>query len=397
MKELNVGLFGAVVNSDNLGCLALTYSLVAILESIAQENGFIFQYTFFEGIEEFGGLQKLSDELKIERNRISKVAVTYIYKNKTIIRHPIKANAVVKAIKKCDFCIDLTAGDSFTDIYGDERFLSTSRVKRFLEKSGIPLILGPQTYGPFLRDKNQRIAKELIENAACVIARDQLSTDYVHSFSACGVTTTTDLAFALPFVRMSRNPGDKIRIGINISSLLVSAKTENTVVNFKLRTDYDRFIERVLAYLDASGRYEVYLIPHVGKDGADMFASQYPDAHIVEPFSTPIQAKSFIANMDIFVGARMHATIGAFSAGVATIPTAYSRKFKGVYEGLLYPYVIDLENMETEEAVQKTIAYIEEYKALQKQREEVSAPILQTKISRTRATLSDCICQILEK
>lgn len=397
MKELNVGLFGAVVNSDNLGCLALTYSLVAILESITQDKGIIFRYNFFEGIEEFGGLEKLSDELKVERNRINKVAVTYIYKNKTIIRHPIKANTVMKAIKKCDFCIDLTAGDSFTDIYGDERFLSTSRVKRFLENSGIPLILGPQTYGPFIREKNKRIAKELMENAVCVIARDQLSTDYVRSFSACDVMTTTDLAFALPFVRTAKNPGEKIRIGINISSLLVSDKTENTVVNFKLRTDYDRFIERILAYLDASGRYEVYLIPHVGRDGADMFASQYPDAHIVEPFSTPIQAKSFIANMDIFVGARMHATIGAFSAGVATIPTAYSRKFKGVYEGLMYPYVIDLENMETEEAVQNTIAYIEQYKALQKKMEEVSAPILQTQINRTRAILSNCICQILEK
>lgn len=397
MKELTVGLFGAVINSDNLGCLALTYSLVTILESIARENGYIFKYNFFEGIEELGGLQNLSDELKVNKNRLNKVVVTYVYKNKTIIRHPIKAIAAVKMIRKCNFCIDLTAGDSFTDIYGDERFLSTSRVKRFIERSGIPLILGPQTYGPFLREKNQRIAKELIENATCVIARDPLSANYVHSFSACSVTTTTDLAFSLPFIHTTQNSGDKIKIGINISSLLVSAKTENTVVNFKLRTDYDRFIDEILAYLDASGRYEIYLIPHVGKDGADIYTSRYPDAHIIKPFSTPIQAKSFIAGMDIFVGARMHATIGAFSAGVATIPTAYSRKFKGVYEELQYPYIIDLENMETEEAVQKTIFYIEQYKALQKQRKDVSGPILQTLINRTYATLSDCVCKILEK
>ena len=68
--------------------------------------------------------------------------------------------------------------------------------------------------------------------------------------------------------------------------------------------------------------------------------------------------------MDVFIGARMHATIGAFSSGVATIPTAYSRKFKGLYENLGYKYVVDLATLNTQEAVELTIEYVRRYKEL---------------------------------
>ena len=69
--------------------------------------------------------------------------------------------------------------------------------------------------------------------------------------------------------------------------------------------------------------------------------------------------------MDIFIGARMHATVAAFSSGVATIPTAYSRKFAGLYSNLGYPYTIDLVENNTEENIKRTIQYIREYKHLQ--------------------------------
>ena len=47
--------------------------------------------------------------------------------------------------------------------------------------------------------------------------------------------------------------------------------------------------------------------------------------------------------MDFFVGARMHATIGAFSSGVPVVPMAYSRKFNGLFiDTLDYPYICDM-------------------------------------------------------
>ena len=62
--------------------------------------------------------------------------------------------------------------------------------------------------------------------------------------------------------------------------------------------------------------------------------------------------------MDIFSGARMHATIGAFSAGVITIPFSYSRKFEGLYNNLGYSYTINAKQFDTSAAIQRTLEYI---------------------------------------
>ena len=77
-----------------------------------------------------------------------------------------------------------------------------------------------------------------------------------------------------------------------------------------------------------------------------------------------MEIKGYISEMDIFIGARMHATIGAFSSGIATIPVSYSRKFEGLYDNLNYRYVISASKICNEEAKKLTIEYINEYKLL---------------------------------
>jgi colanic acid/amylovoran biosynthesis protein len=63
---------------------------------------------------------------------------------------------------------------------------------------------------------------------------------------------------------------------------------------------------------------------------------------IVAPkFTSPIEAKSYISQMDFFIGSRMHSTIASLSSGVATVPIAYSRKFSGVFGSIDYPYTLD--------------------------------------------------------
>jgi polysaccharide pyruvyl transferase WcaK-like protein len=91
------------------------------------------------------------------------------------------------------------------------------------------------------------------------------------------------------------------------------------------------------------------LVPHVLAPGAeddDVQVSQslvleYPFLKLAPSFRTSSEAKSFIAGFDFFVAARMHASIGAFSAGVPVMPVAYSRKFNGLYGTLGYDFLID--------------------------------------------------------
>lgn len=62
----------------------------------------------------------------------------------------------------------------------------------------------------------------------------------------------------------------------------------------------------------------------------------------------------------------MHATIGAFSSGVATIPVSYSRKFEGLYHSLGYEYLVNARVMDTDKAIATTLEYINKYVELKR-------------------------------
>lgn len=363
-NRLIIGLEGAVINNGNMGCVALTCSILNMLEKISKELSTPITYFVFEGEENSEKNKNICKLLQIQEEQIYSVPTRHLYRIRSMIRHPIKTEKTIHKMRKCDVFIDLTEGDSFSDIYGQYRFNGGTNVKLLIEKMGIPLILGPQTYGPFNKECNKKKAKKVIESATCVMARDQMSAEYVANFSEKKIYVTTDLAFSLPFHKAAIGSDGKIKIGLNASSLLVKNKTESTETKFKLKTNYDQYLRELLQLLTANKKYEIYIIPHVERDAGDELKKEFPNLHYLEPFDNPISAKSFISQMDIFIGARMHATIGAFSAGVATIPTAYSRKFKGLYESLGYKYVVDLAELNTHEAVELTVEYVKRYKEL---------------------------------
>ena len=136
---------------------------------------------------------------------------------------------------------------------------------------------------------------------------------------------------------------------------------------FGLTVDYRSYITTLIESLLQQSDVEIYIIPHVITADqnpesdypiSEQLTRQFPVIHLAPRFTTPIEAKNFIAEMDVFTGARMHATIGAFSAGVVTIPFSYSRKFEGLYTNLSYPYTINARKLDTSTAIQQTIEYI---------------------------------------
>ena len=69
--------------------------------------------------------------------------------------------------------------------------------------------------------------------------------------------------------------------------------------------------------------------------------------------------------MDFFMGARMHSTIGAFSANVPVLPMAYSRKFNGLFvDTLNYPHMADLRVQNKEKIMSLVKASFENRKEL---------------------------------
>lgn len=362
-----IGLMGCLINNENMGCVALTFSLINMLEKISEEKEEQFTYYIFEVDPDEICRKNAVEKLGLRENQIKCFDVRPLFRFRRFAHHILRGMFSIRALSQCDYVIDLTAGDSFTDIYGQYTFDSETNVKLLVKKMRKSLILGPQTYGPFSNKRNIKKAKKAIESADLVIARDQKSADGIEEFSSKNIYVTTDLAFKLPWnVEKSIN-SNKVKVGINISGLLLNNKTESTALLVERKTDYDTYICRVIDWLLDEKCYDIYVIPHVGKDGEDYIKKIYGEQiHYFKEFKDPISAKTVISQMDIFIGARMHATVAAFSSGVATIPTAYSRKFAGLYSNLGYPYTIDLVADTTESNVGRTIQYICDYKDLKK-------------------------------
>ena len=144
MKK-TIGLFGCMVNNDNLGCCALTYSLLSLIEQQSKKHNFENTYIIFERNPDESKVRKLAETLAIDSDRVVSEKST-----RFIRLYEKRENDICKSkITECDIVIDLTQGDSFTDIYGLNRFISYTLDKYNVEKLGVPLILGPQTYGPY--------------------------------------------------------------------------------------------------------------------------------------------------------------------------------------------------------------------------------------------------------
>ena len=60
-------------------------------------------------------------------------------------------NPVVRTVADSDLVLDVSGGDSFTDLYGAARFRQIIAPKQIALATGRPLVLLPQTYGPFSR------------------------------------------------------------------------------------------------------------------------------------------------------------------------------------------------------------------------------------------------------
>lgn len=364
MKSLKIGLLGLDYISGNLGCQALGYSFLKLLGKAIEQAHVKAEITCFSQIDK-QKIKKYKDYFSLE------IKERQLYGNRTAKQRKEQ----IKLFKTFDLIFDFTAGDSFSDIYGMKRFISNTLEKENVIRAGVPLILGNQTYGPFKNVFASIWAGHIIKKSKVAFTRDHISALLVKNRYHTLPFETIDVAFALPYYKTSKENQDKIKIGFNPSGLLWNGGYTGKN-QFGLSVDYVEYCKKLLELLSANSRNEIHLIGHVlsknfqSKDN-DLHAISalkelYPNVIVAPMFDNPIDAKSYIAGMDAFVGARMHATIGAYSSGVPTIPFAYSRKFDGVFSDLDYEYVVDGMNLTTDEAIEKTLQFINNNDTLKK-------------------------------
>ena len=358
-------LMGFDFECPNKGCEALSYSFVALLKRIyPNEKLEISNLTHKDSL---GIFPKKFPEIKFIHYRATYKSLSFYLK-------------LMDCFRRADVIFDITYGDIFSDIYGEKWLLKTNIFKQMAIMSKTPLILLPQTYGPFKNLKLKKWSLYLVGKSTKAFSRDKISQEYIKNECGVDIETVTDLAFALPFdAEMYHLESNKIKVGLNVSSLLWEGGfTKNN--QFGLKVDYQKYCRELIQRLLQTRKYEIHLIPHVIEDVENApendlrpcrdLHAEFPETIIAPAFSTPVEAKSYIHQMDIFLGARMHATIGAFSSGVTTIPFSYSRKFEGLYNSLSYPFLISGTKLSTEEALDKTHEFFENRADLDNRRDE---------------------------
>lgn len=238
-----------------------------------------------------------------------------------------------------DIVLDTRAGDSFTDAYGLRRLLSMMLVAEQAYGARVPVVMTPQTIGPFSTRIGTWLARRATAHSAAVLARDSTSFAWARGHGMRADAVSSDVVFALPVPPRSSQPSDVV---LNVSGLLWAP---NPHVDHRA---YQRTVQGIYEGLTAMGRH-VTLLPHVLRSAdpdddeaaLEQFGVTAPEATVLVPRDLG-HVRSILASASVVIASRMHACLNALSVGTPAIPLAYSRKFEPLLADIGWPHTVDL-------------------------------------------------------
>lgn len=393
-------LLGAAQDTGNLGVAALGQSACAgITRHIPSAHITLFDHT--------RGLRTRPLETSTTHTNVDLLGGYWtrrIHKPESLLRAHIAQrlglpNNILSKISGAHAVLDVSGGDSFATTYGPSRFHAMCAQKELAINADTPLILLPQTFGPYKTTRDRQRAARITARASLAWARDTSSFKVLRDLLGDNYDPTRhkcapDMAFALEPIQPNRETTEQIRwwldspaesrAVVNVSGLLWARNTRRAH-DFGLVTRYRdamRQIVRALAADDAG----VLLVPHVrpehSREGCDLHACDEllrelgqgeQNAGVVRAPLGPGQTKWIIAHAAWFTGARMHACIAGLSRGVPGAGIAYSDKMSGVFASCgLESQVIDARTLPTDDLVRRVI---QSWRTRQLERERLNAAL----------------------
>lgn len=256
--------------------------------------------------------------------------------------------------KKKEFLSDINKDDIYISIGGDNYCYAGVNVlgdiNSLIHKNGAKTVLwGCSINENILNDIN--VIKDL-KLYNLIVVRESLT---YNALRKAGITENVvlypDPAFQLDKEELQLPEGfmEGNTIGINISPLIISSGKENGMV----KKNYEKLIEHIIHTTDM----QIILIPHVTWDHNNdrepivYLYNKYKDTGrviMLEKEYNCMQLKGFISRCRMFIGARTHATIAAYSTCVPTLVVGYSIKAKGIAKDLFGDYenyVVSAQNL----------------------------------------------------
>jgi polysaccharide pyruvyl transferase WcaK-like protein len=404
-STIDICLMGASMDTGNRGVSALAASVVKIFRSIDSEA----KISFF-----IGNRLSKPQEVRLSNKIVPVKVVNYRLSPKahlnehlfwifflaclhrfipvnTLQKKIIHSNTFLSGLDQSDLIGDINKGDSFSDIYGIRRLITTTMPSIIALLIGKRLILLPQTYGPFKTSIGKQIARFILSRSELNISRDQEGIKLINKLTEKEAKNSKnvfcpDVAFMLDSIKLDKmdihpsleNIHSKPIIGLNINGLMYSGGYTRKNM-FGLKLEYDKFIQNLVRQLLENTEAHILLVPHTyGPPGG---INSDPDAswdvikrlseshkdrlHMVINEYDQSELKWIISNCDFFIGSRMHACIASLSQGIPTVAIAYSKKFIGVFDSIgSGDTVIDARLSNNEDAINKIFKYYKNRKEL---------------------------------
>ena len=392
-----IAFFGAAPDSGNQGVTALSEATLQALAARGVRN--ISQFGFRGGRDRNirAGAGELRVRQLVARPTRKLYRVDSLFALSLGTRFRVRTHAASRAVIDADAVLDISAGDSFSDIYGLKRFEDVMAPKRAALAAGVPLILLPQTIGPFRSKYAAKQARKVLLRAKQVWTRDAdshealkelLQADFDEAKHRQGV----DMAFLLQPLqpenisrRVEQWLSDSLNgksgfIGVNVSGLIYNTPNESRR-QFELAADYrvvlSHFITETLSKSDS----RILLVPHVlvpnaresDFDACEHLKSHFPQHYqdrieILPPSYNASELKWIIGQTRFFCGTRMHSTIAGLSSGVPTACLSYSMKTRGVFASCgMSKHAIELRANTSEEVLARLLQSWNERKAIQQE------------------------------
>ncbi len=331
----------------NHGCEAIVRTLSAMIKN-ARPDSVIKLYTLNAKSDESGDLPNIDESEEFvyilpisETTAAQKLKISLLSKisQRNSDEYFYSLSCKNPSLKENDIYISV-GGDNYC--YGDN--LMAAAINRELKKLGKKTVL----WGCSIGEENLSEDKiKDLKSFDLIVAREALTYE---TLKRNGIDKNTvlypDPAFTLD-IDEKTNTSFVVKpntLGFNISAHITG--------NAKKGIDVEKISVEFLEYILNNSDKNILLIPHVinEKNSDHIILGRIAEklnsdrVSVVPPTLTATQYKSIISRCDMFIGARTHATIAAYSTCVPTLVIGYSVKSRGIArdifgtdEGLVIP------------------------------------------------------------
>lgn len=297
----------------------------------------------------------LTKKLRRYHNYLYKDFNEYIDKNK----------AVALSIGGDNYCY----GQHGSLIYLDKR----------LRENGCKKVLWGCSIEP--SSLSDKVLIDDLDDFDLIVAREPITADALkENLKRAKIVMYPDPAFALKTsdVSLPERFNENPIVGVNVSS-----KVGNIVNGVDITlTNYEKMIE----YIIENTQYNVMLIPHVvWKKSNDLVPlrqlyEKFKSTGrilLIDEFKDCTELKGYIAKCDMFIGARTHSTIAAYSSCVPCIVVGYSVKADGIATqlfGTTDKYVVASQQLTSDDILTQSFIWLDENKQLIKEKLQEMMP-----------------------